>query len=141
MRLKQRLSDLWWWFRHRLDPRHRYHVTHTSLKPEYYDPCERIRAVIFEENFRFIRELRNRGSIFNDELDREIEDRIGCEHLIIIRAEKDLRDINNKVMHMLSDAADWWERRRGDAHAFYDEEGSTAEHLSNILENLDFLGY
>lgn len=142
MRWKYRLSDFWWWFRHRLDPRHRYHIAHTSLKPEYYDPCERIRAVIFEENYRYIREIQKRyGTVFNTELDRELEDRIGYDYPELIISEKRLRDESNRGYQALKDAADWWETRRGSTSAFWDEEASTAEHLCNILEHLDYLGY
>ena len=36
-RLRYKCHNALWWVRHRIDPRHRYHVVHTGLKPGYYD--------------------------------------------------------------------------------------------------------
>lgn len=36
--VRNRIKDVYWFFQHRLNPRHRYNTIYTSLKPGYYDP-------------------------------------------------------------------------------------------------------
>lgn len=43
------LENILWWFKHRLVPRHRYHVMKTPLKPGFCDPSLRIAACLFAE--------------------------------------------------------------------------------------------
>jgi len=46
--VSRKLDDALWWFRHRLDPRRRFHVVPTGLKPGYLDPDVRILHASFE---------------------------------------------------------------------------------------------
>lgn len=46
----RRFKDIYWWFMHRLHPKHRYHVIDTGLKPNYYDPD----TLIFEGVFKLL---------------------------------------------------------------------------------------
>ena len=55
-KLKTWWSDTYWWFVHRINPRHRYHIINTGLTPGYYDPDIRILAGIFKEVITFINE-------------------------------------------------------------------------------------
>jgi len=52
--LKTWWSDTYWWFIHRLVPKHRYHVVDTGLPPGYYDPDIRLLAGIFNEVHKFV---------------------------------------------------------------------------------------
>lgn len=36
------LGRIYWWFQHRFNPRHRYHIVYTGLKPGYYDTDTRL---------------------------------------------------------------------------------------------------
>ena len=53
-----RIRDLYWALRHRLDPRHRYHVMQTGLAPGYWDPDSRILNAVMEEADQFINSTR-----------------------------------------------------------------------------------
>ena len=46
--VSRKLDDALWWFRHRLDPRRRFHVVPTGLRPGYLDPDIRILHASFE---------------------------------------------------------------------------------------------
>ena len=48
------VKDIYWWFLHRLHPKHQYHRVKTGLRPGYYDPCVRILAGIFDEAATFV---------------------------------------------------------------------------------------
>ena len=32
-----KFKDIYWWFQHRFNPKHKYHLINTRLKPGYYD--------------------------------------------------------------------------------------------------------
>jgi len=51
-----KIDRAWWWFRHRFDPRHRYHVVKTGLEPGYYDVPELMLYSCFSLLVRFVEE-------------------------------------------------------------------------------------
>lgn len=47
-------NDVIWWIRHRIDPRHRYHVIKTELKPGYHDVPELLLYGCFSLLVRYV---------------------------------------------------------------------------------------
>ena len=57
-RMRRIVRDIYWGIRHRLDPRNRYHVMDTGLRPGYWDPDSRILNAVMEEVDWFFRRTR-----------------------------------------------------------------------------------
>ena len=53
-RFKRVPGDILWWFKHRLVPKHRYHVINTGRKPGYYDPHDKIVNAVLNETHTFV---------------------------------------------------------------------------------------
>lgn len=82
-------SDVWWWFKWRLVPGHRYNVVRTGLEPGYYDPCTRIVCAIMEETVRYVRSPWG-APMFDWTQDEE----------------------HRKTLATYTEAAEWWEANR-----------------------------
>jgi hypothetical protein len=54
--MKDKIKDIYWWIKHRIDPRHRYHVIKTGLKPGYYDIDHLLLHGCFSLLVRFVEE-------------------------------------------------------------------------------------
>lgn len=121
------MPDWYWWLIHRLHPKHRYHVAKTNLKPGYYDPRLRIKAVVFEE----IKNYYEKNDVSWD-----------CE-------ENGKEAEHPKAFKAMKEATEFWVKNRG----FLLEETSTnfehlnkleeqaRDHLKNIMEYIDFYWY
>ena len=60
------LPDSYWWFVHRLIPKHRYHMIRTGLKPGYHDPCVRLICAIMEETVMYV-DLAGKMFVWDDD--------------------------------------------------------------------------
>lgn len=117
--IKHRAKNAYWWFRHRLDPRHRYHVVRTGLCPGYYDPDIRLMAAIFNETSLFIERT---GSLirWNDD----------GHHAAAYKA--------------FTEAAEWWKAHKDDLGDCdeSDAEWQEAKRLMQaVIENLRIMWY
>lgn len=75
--LLRKLRHAYWWVQHRVNPRHRYHVVRTGLKPGYHDIDELMEAVSVVLLRRFVEDTH--GGLSNlrrwaDELKSDWED-------------------------------------------------------------------
>jgi len=115
-RTVQDIRDAYWWARHRIDPRHRYHVVKTGLPPGYYDPCDRILASVMNEVTRFVAGPR-------DPVDWAFEDG------------------HREAWEALTKAADWWSRHRDHLDDIEDDEDLSAEAVSMLTAVMRVRGY
>lgn len=53
-RAQNSVSNGFWWVRHRIDPRHRYHIVRTGLKPGYHDKDDLMLHACFSLLARFV---------------------------------------------------------------------------------------
>jgi len=113
MAILWRLKRRCWWVRHRIDPRHRYHVVSTGLPPGYHDPDVRLTAAIFNETARYVE--RTKGVI-----DWSLHD---------------------EAWMAFSEAAAWWDVHR-DVCGPDDEHWEEAKrHLHAVIEHLPCMWY
>ena len=53
------IDDVSWWFIHRFNRHHHYHIIRTGLKPGYYDTDDLLEAAIITLLYRFVEEERD----------------------------------------------------------------------------------
>lgn len=60
------IRDAYWWAQHRINPRHRYHVIKTELRPNFYDADILMEAAIIRLFVEFI-EVERPWEVWSDE--------------------------------------------------------------------------
>jgi hypothetical protein len=53
------IHDPYWWARHRIDPRHRYHIIRTGLPAGYWDPDSRLLHAVMNTVQEFVESTEN----------------------------------------------------------------------------------
>ncbi len=117
--MTRRLKDLWWWFRHRLDPRHRYHVVPTGMRPGYYDPDIRLISAFFNETATFVERTRD-----------------------LIAWESD--GGHSEAWAAFTEAAEWWAAHKDDLGECDDGDDGWDEakrHMVAVIEHLRCMWY
>lgn len=132
MRFKRKVfnayNEIYWWFTHRFNPRHQYHIIRTSLKPGYYDPCERIRYAIFEEVQTF---LQRTEGLYDWSITPE----------------------HQRAFEELTAAVSWWRENKDYEDTLWEQDGPATKimereaelseqqkyHLKKIIDNLNSL--
>lgn len=131
----RRLKDIPWWFKHRLVPKHRYHVAKTKpfLKPGYCDPMLRIQVVIFEETYSFI-EWQKRQGYWKPSTMTEADFRKEWDDDEHVKGSLKWQEEENIAMKELEEVADWWALRRktGDFYLPETYEGNISEYSEKM---------
>jgi hypothetical protein len=113
-------KDTQWWFRHRFEPRHRYHFVSTGLPPGYYDPDLRLIHALFNETSRFVE--RTRGVV-----------------------AWDADEGHSEAWRAFTGAAEWWVTHKGtlfdDPRTEEAEWREAEEHMMAVIENLRVMWY
>lgn len=141
-------SDLYWAIKHRIIPKHKYHIIRTGLKPGYYDPDTRILHCIFSEVYNWA-EYNNPIIAENEEYvsvyDRPLTLKDDGEWLVNEKNGRTSHFIGDQNVKLLVDAAEWWGDNKDKFFDEYGEEGGfdmeLKKHLGNIIQRLDYLWY
>lgn len=116
------LRSVLWWVLHRIHPRHRYNVIHTSLRPGYYDPYIQLRCAIFNVVAEFFSATGN----VNWNLD---QDRLNARRAF--RTATEFWEENKQIIKYGADTqeeSDWMHEE-------------VTCHLHDIIDYLDYMWY
>lgn len=64
-KIENRISYFYWWFKHRLHPKHQYHIVRTNLKPDYYEIDTRMLYACFSLLTEYVENVLVKSVIVN----------------------------------------------------------------------------
>lgn len=141
-------SDMYWAFKYRFVPKHKYNIIRTGLKPGYYDPSIKITFGIFEEVSRWVEH--NNPIICEDDEYECVYDRAltllkDGTWAVNEKNGKESKFIGSMKTKLLVDAADWWKENKdkvwNDDMEDSEITNQVKQHLHNIIDNMEQLWY
>lgn len=135
-----KLTNLVWWFKHRLIPKHKYHLIDTGLSPEYYDIDIRMLHGCFSLLLKYVEEELPHASTVNKKNKSKREVALDALQQYIELSKEEDYDDHVKHYEEIRDLYLWWTdeylKRDDNKILPYDEANKQSDQDTEMLVRL-----